>query len=242
MRLSYDTVVPCALALLILSGCASKEGYEGTGTATPPVDNFQRVVNQVEKSEARVSAGVQVARDANNKGQQDVVENELSVVASYLPLPDPKTVAYVAERAKRGDPAEYKRAEEAGRKLMAVIDANFAKAEQDAKKNMAALDGANKRINELQAEIEKVRTEGVRNAMAIVAGLSLLSALALALLGQYLRAATAFVVGAGIGGLPYLFASAYFLPGVAALVLMLLALLWFYLRNRRSVGQNTLAP
>jgi hypothetical protein len=52
------------------------------------------------------------------------------------------------------------------------------------------------------------------------------------LLGQYLRASVAFLVGAGIGGLPYLFASPYFLPGVGGLVLLVVALVWLHFRKR----------
>jgi len=131
----------------------------------------------------------------------------------------------------RANPEEYKRAEEAGRKLLAVIDSNWAKAEQDAAKNKAALDNANKQITALKAEVEQVRTEGVRNAFAVAAGICFLAALAMALLGQYLRAGAAFIIGGAIGALPFVFNSPYFLPAVGGLVLLVVLLAWLRLRQ-----------
>jgi hypothetical protein len=177
-----------------------------------------------------VAAAVTVARE--NADKPDVVKAETGVALAYLPKPDAQTLDYVRARVARANPEEYKRAEDAGRKLLAVIDANFAKAEADALKNKAALDNANKQITALKAEVESVRTEGIRNAFAVGAGICFLAALAMGLLGQYLRASVAFLVGAGVGGLPYLFASPYFLPGVGGLVLLVVALVWLHIRKR----------
>lgn len=217
------------LFALALVGCPTTPDTDGTGTATPPPDNFAKVGDQIDKADARVSAGVQVARNANAAGKPETVERELAVVAAYLPPPDPHNLAYISERVRRNDPAEYKRAMDAGAKLLAVIDANWAKAEADASKNKAALDGANKKIVELTAEVERVKTEGIRNAFTVAAGACFLAALGLAILGQYLRAGGAFVVGGAIGALPYLYASPYFVPGVCAFVLIAstVAAIWF---------------
>lgn len=203
------------LSVLFLVGCSPSQSTEGTGTATPPPDNFAKVGDQIDKADARVSAGVQVARNANAQGKSAVVEQELAVVASYLPAPDPHNLAYISERVKRNDPAEYKRSMEAGAKLLAVIDKGWEKAEQDAKANMVALNAANKQIADLKGEVERVKTEGIRNAFTVAAGACFLAALGLAIIGQYIRALGAFVVGSGIGALPYLFASPWFIPGVA---------------------------
>jgi hypothetical protein len=162
-----------------------------------------------------------------------VVEKELAVVASYLPAPDPHNLGYIAERVKRDDPAEYKRAMDAGAKLLAVIDANWAKAEADASKNKAALDNANAKVTELTAEVERVKTEGIRNAFTVAAGACFLAALGLAILGQYIRAGAAFAVGSAIGAMPYLFASPYFVPGVGITILttvLIWSLIWWFKR------------
>jgi hypothetical protein len=218
---------------LIIAGCSGAPDTVGTGTATPPPDNFTKVGDQIDKADARVSAGVQVARNANAQGKPAVVEKELAVVASYLPAPDPHNLGYIAERVKRDDPAEYKRAMDAGAKLLAVIDANWAKAEADASKNKAALDNANAKVTELTAEVERVKTEGIRNAFTVAAGACFLAALGLAILGQYIRAGAAFAVGSAIGAMPYLFASPYFVPGVGITILttvLIWSLIWWFKR------------
>ncbi len=216
----------------LLAGCATT-GSDGTGTATPPVDNFTKVGEQIDKADARVSAGVQVARNANAKGKPDVVEKELAVVASYLPAPDPHNLAHISNRVTRNDPEEYKRAMEAGAKLLATINSNWAKAESDAAKNKAALDAANAKVVELTAEVERVKTEGIRNAFTVAAGACFLAALGLAILGQYIKALGAFAVGSCIAALPYLFASPYFVPGVGITVIgtiVVWSLVWYFKR------------
>jgi hypothetical protein len=218
-----------ALVMTLLAFVACTPAQDTNGTGTPSAD-LGTLGTQIDKSDQRVAAAVTVARE--NADKPDVVKAETGVALAYLPKPDAQTLDYVRNRVARANPEEYKRAEEAGRKLLAVIDANFAKAEQDALKNKAALDNANKQITALKAEVESVRTEGIRNAFAVGAGICFLAALAMGLLGQYLRASVAFLVGAGIGGLPYLFASPYFLPGVGGLVLLVVALVWLHIRKR----------
>ena len=218
------------IACLALTGCpTTTPETTGTGTATPPADSFAKVGDQIDKADQRVAAAVTVARE--NADKPEVVKAETGVALSFLPAPSPDSLAYVRARVARANPEEYKRAEEAGRKLLAVIDSNWAKAEQDAAKNKAALDNANKQITALKAEVEQVRTEGVRNAFAVAAGICYLAALAMALLGQYLRAGAAFIIGGAIGALPFVFNSPYFLPAVGGLVLLVVLLAWLRLRQ-----------
>ena len=228
------------LTLLALAACTPSQDTAGTGTPTSDPADLARLGTQIDKSDQRIAAAVTVARE--NADKPEIVKAETGVALAYLPKPDAQTLDYVRNRVARANPEEYKRAEEAGRKLLAVIDANFAKAEQDAAKNKAALDNANKQITALKAEVEQVRTEGVRNAFAVGAGVCFLAALAMGLLGQYLRASVAFLVGAGIGGLPYLFASPYFLPGVGGLVLLVVGLVWLHYRNRPCPDAPQEAP
>jgi len=218
------------IALLALTGCpTTNPDTSGTGTATPPVDNFDKVGQQIDKADQRIAAAVTVARE--NADKPEVVKAETGVALAYLPKPDAQALEYVRNRVARNNSEEYKRAEEAGKKLLAVIDANWAKAEQDAAKNKAALETANKQITALKAEVEQVRTEGVRNAFAVAAGLCFLAALGMALLGQYVRAGAAFLVGGAIGALPFVFNSPYFLPAVGVMVVVGIALAWLKLRK-----------
>ena len=214
------------ITLLAFSGCTPTPDTAGTGT---PTADLGTLGTQIDKADQRVAASIAVASEnADNPG---VVKAELGVAASYLPKADAQHIDYVRNRVARANPEEYKRAEEAGRRLLAVIDANFAKAEADALKNKAALDNANKQIAALKAEVEQVRTEGVRNAFAVAAGICFLAALAMALLGQYLRAGAAFLIGGAIGSLPFVFNSPYFLPAVGVLVLVALVLGWLQFRK-----------
>jgi hypothetical protein len=215
------------MTLLALVACTPAQDTNGTGT---PSADLGTLGTQLDKSDQRVAAAVTVARE--NADKPDVVKAETGVALAYLPKPDAQTLDFARNRVARANPEEYKRAEEAGRRLLAVIDANFAKAEQDAIKNKAALDNANKQIVALKAEVEQVRTEGVRNAFAVAAGICFLAALAMALLGQYLRAGAAFLIGGAVGSLPFVFNSPYFLPAVAGGVFLLGALgLWLRLRK-----------
>jgi hypothetical protein len=214
------------MTLLALVACTPAQDTSGTGT---PTADLGTLGTQIDKADQRVAAAVTVARE--NADKPDVVKAETGVALAYLPKPDAQALDYVRNRVARANPEEYKRAEDAGRKLLAVIDANFAKAEQDALKNKAALDNANKQIAALKAEVEQVRTEGVRNAFAVAAGICFLAALAMALLGQYLRAGAAFVIGGAIGSLPFVFNSPYFMPAVGLVVVVGLILGWLQFRK-----------
>jgi len=214
------------MTLLALVACTPAQDTTGTGT---PSADLGTLGTQLDKSDQRVAAAVTVARE--NADKPDVVKAETGVALAYLPKPDAQTLDYARNRVARANPEEYKRAEDAGRKLLAVIDANFAKAEADALKNKAALDNANKQIAALKAEVEQVRTEGVRNAFAVAAGICFLAALAMALLGQYLRAGAAFLIGGAVGSLPFVFNSPYFLPAVGLLVVVGIAFGWLQFRK-----------
>jgi hypothetical protein len=214
------------MTLLALVACTPAQDTNGTGT---PTADLGTLGTQIDKADQRVAAAVTIARE--NADKPDVVKAETGVALAYLPKPDAQALDYVRNRVTRANPEEYKRAEDAGRKLLAVIDANFAKAEQDAIKNKAALDNANKQIAALKAEVEQVRTEGVRNAFAVAAGICFLAALAMALLGQYLRAGAAFLIGGAIGSLPFVFNSPYFMPAVGLVVLVGLILGWLQFRK-----------
>jgi VIT1/CCC1 family predicted Fe2+/Mn2+ transporter len=53
----------------------------------------------------------------------------------------------------------------------------------------------------------------------------------MALLGQYLRAGAAFLIGGAIGSLPFVFNSPYFMPAVGLVVVVGLILGWLQFRK-----------
>ena len=118
------------LTLLALAACTPSQDTAGTGTPTSDPADLAKLGTQIDKSDQRIAAAVTVARE--NADKPEVVRAETGVALAYLPKPDALALDYVRNRVTRNNSEEYKRAEDAGRKLLAVIDANFAKAEQDA--------------------------------------------------------------------------------------------------------------
>ena len=204
------------IACLALTGCPTTHpDTSGTGTATPPPDSFAKVGDQIDKSDQRVAAAVTVARE--NADKPEVVKAETGVALSYLPKPDPKTVDYVRARVVRNNPEEYKLAESAGRKLLATIDANWAKSEADAAKNKKALDDANCEITRLKAEIAQAKKDIVTYACAGIGGLLAIGAVVLLWLRQIVGA-IACAIGAGsLLSFPALVDTPWFLPSLASL-------------------------
>jgi hypothetical protein len=211
------------ICLFGITACQTAPDTQGTGTPTAELGTLG---NQLDKSDQRVAASIAVASE--NADKPGVVKAELGVASSYLPKPDQTHLDYVRNRVSRNNPQEYNRAEEAGRKLLAVIDANWNKAEQESKANKMALDNANKQILTLKAEVERVRTEGMNNAFMVAAGACFLASLSMALLGQYLRSISALIIGGAIGALPFLFATSYFVPVVTGTVVLLCVALGVY--------------
>ena len=206
-----------------ITACNTVPDTQGTGTPTAELGTLG---TQLDKADQRVAASIAVASE--NADKPGVVKAELGVASAYMPKPDQTHLDYVRNRVARNNPEEYKRAEEAGRKLLAVIDANWDKAEKEAKANKLALDNANKQIQALKTEVERVRTEGMHNAFMVAAGACFLASLAMALLGQYLRSVSALIIGGAIGALPFLFATSYFVPVVTGTVVLLCVALGVY--------------
>jgi hypothetical protein len=202
------------IALLALTGCqTSNPDTLGTGTATSDPADLAKLGTQLDKSDQRVAASIAVASE--NADKPSVVKAELGVASSYLPRPDATHLDYVRARVQRANPEEYKRAEDAGRKLLAVIDANFAKAEQDAQKNKAALTAANCQIDLLKAEVAQAKKDIVTYTCAGVGGLLALAAVGLLWMRQIVGAIAAAVGSAALLAFPSLVNTPWFLPSLA---------------------------
>lgn len=202
------------IALFALTGCpTTSPDTSGTGTATPPPDSFAKVGDQIDKSDQRVAAAITVAKE--NADKPAVVKAETAVALAYLPAPSPDSLAYARNRATRANPDDYRRAEDAGRKLLAVIDANWAKSEADAAKNKAALDTANCEITRLKAEVAQAKKDIVTYACAGIGGLLAIGAVVLLWLRQIVGA-IACAIGAGsLLSFPALVDTPWFLPSLA---------------------------
>jgi len=201
--------------MLALVACTPAQDTTGTGTPSTDPADLSKLGTQIDKSDQRVAAAVTVARE--NADKPEVVKAETGVALAYLPKPDAQTLDFARNRVARANPEEYKRAEEAGRKLLAVIDANFAKAEQDAQKNKAALDNANKQITSLKADLAQAKKDIVTYVCAGIGGLLALAAVALLWFRQIVGA-VACAIGAGsLLSFPSLVDTPWFLPSAAGL-------------------------
>ena len=201
------------LTLLAIAACTPSQDTAGTGTPTTDPADLAKLGTQIDKSDQRIAAAVTVARE--NADKPEVVKAETGVALAYLPKPDAQTLDYVRNRVARANPEEYKRAEEAGRKLLAVIDANFAKAEQDAAKNKAALDAANCKIAKLEADLVQAKKDIVTYACAGIGGLLALAAVGLLWARQIMGAVAAAVGSAALLSFPALVDTPWFLPSLA---------------------------
>lgn len=226
------------MTLLAFVACTPAQDTNGTGT---PSADLGTLGTQLDKSDQRVAAAVTVARE--NADKPEVVKAETGVALAYLPKPDAATLDYARNRVARANPEEYKRAEEAGRKLLAVIDANFAKAEADALKNKAALDNANEQIAILKAKIAKLEDDLVKADQKIVtvacAALGCffaIAAVALFWFKQVLGAISSAAGSACLLAFPALVETKWFLPSLGGLggLLIVGAGAYFLLRNKPS--------
>lgn len=191
--------------------CTPTADTKGTGT---PTADLGTLGTQIDKSDQRVAASIAVASE--NSDKPAVVKAELGVAAAYLPKPDQTHIDYVRNRVARNNPEEYKRAEDAGRKLLAVIDANFAKAEKEALQNKQALDSANKQIVALKEEVAKAKKDVVTWTCAGIGACLALAAVALAWLRQFLGALACGLGSASLLAYPSLIETPWFLPSLAS--------------------------
>lgn len=200
------------LCLFALTGCQTVPDTQGTGTPTAELGTLGK---QLDKSDQRVAASIAVASE--NSDKPAVVKAELGVAASYLPKPDQTHLDYVRSRVARSDPAEYKRAEDAGRKLLAVIDSNWARAEVEAKANKLALENANKQITSLKADIAQAKKDIVTWTCAGIGACLALAAVVLLWLRQVLGGVAAASGSACLLAYPSLVETPWFLPLLASL-------------------------
>lgn len=208
--------------LVALTGCPSVPDPIPAQPVSPTdAGVVDRVGKEIDKSDSRLAAAVVVARE--NADRPLVVKAETGVALSYLPAPSEADIAFARQRANKADPAEYKRAEDAGRRLLASIDATWAKMEANQREavRISALKDA--RIADLVKEVEAVKKEGLRNATMVGAGFCVLIALGLALVGQYLRAGVAMIFAVLCSSIPALLDTPWFIPALGGTIFLAIA-------------------
>lgn len=205
------------IALVALVGCPSvPDPIPAQPNAPTDSGVVDKVGKEIDKADSRLAAAVVVARE--NAERPAIVRAETGVALSYLPAPSEGDIAFARQRANKADPAEYKRAEDAGRRLLAAIDSTWAKMEADQReaKRISALKDS--RIADLVKEVEAVKKDGLRNSSMVGAGFCVLIALGLSLVGQYLRAAVVGLFALGCASVPFLLDTPWFIPTLGAVI------------------------
>ena len=206
------------ILVICLAGCSSTTEIPKQPDAPTDGGVVAKVGEDIEKSDGRVAAAVTVARE--NADKPTVVKAETGVALSYLPKPSDGDVAFARQRAANGDAAEYKAAEEYGKKLLARIEQDWAKMEAQQKEAARVSTLKDTKIKELEAKILEVESEARKNLYTLAAiGLMVIGGLAMAF-GRYMAGAGLLATGLFIGAVPYLFGTVWFIPSVGGMVIV----------------------
>jgi uncharacterized small protein (DUF1192 family) len=220
---------------LCLTGCSTsldplpKQPDAPTDTAI-----VQAVGKDWDKIDQKVAASVAIARE--NAEKPEVVRSETSVALSFLPAPSPEELALARQRAAKADQKDYADAVAYGKKLLAKIDADWAKVEAANAEALRVSQLKDARIAELLKEIERVKADAAAQTWTWIGGaLAVAGALCTAFLGPRLGLP---LIGCGMlcGAVPFIIESEYFAiivgTTLAASAVLLLWVLWDKARDQ----------
>jgi hypothetical protein len=229
------------IALLALTGCKSTPKVDPL-PVQPSAPTKESVVSNLgkdlDKTDHRVASALVAIEKNADKPKVVVAESRLA--QSYLPEPPSGDVAFAIARATKADPLDYKKQMEFGRQLATAVNKAWEKLEADQKEAARVSGLKDKRIEELTAEISRVKQEASRNVWTLLgAGLFACGALTTAFLGPKLGIPL-LACGAFAGGVPYIIDSPYFLwvALCTAAVASGFGLWWVYDRVRDAVNES----
>jgi hypothetical protein len=195
---------------LLMAGCAASKPPL---PVQPDAPTTEAVVTNLgkewDKADQKVAAAISIARE--NADKPAVVRGETAVALSFLPSPEAGELALARARAaKPEDQKAYGDAVAYGKKLLASIDANWAKVEADQKEALRVSQLKDRRIEELTAEVERVKKDAAANLWTLAAvGTAVAGALAMAFLGPKIGISL-LASAAAIGAFPFVIDSEYF--------------------------------
>ena len=206
---------------LCLTGCAASRPALPEQPNAPTSEGIVTTVGkQWDKADQKVAASVAIARE--NAEKPEVVRSETTVALSFLPVPSPEELALARQRAAKADQKDYAEAVAYGKKLLASIDANWAKVEADNKEALRVSQLKDARIAELTAEVERVKREASANLWTMAGvGIAVVGAIAMAFVGPKVGIPL-LLSGAAIGAFPFVVDSPWF-PWVAGAFAVALA-------------------
>jgi hypothetical protein len=233
-------------AIVALTGCSLfRKGdpaplpKQPDAPTTPSV--VQNLGKDLDKTDHRVaSALVAIERNAD---KPKVVVAESRLAQSYLPAPPEADVAFAMARATKAETPQgaldYARQMEFGRKLATAVTRAWEKLEADQAEAKRVSGLKDKRIEELTAEVQRVKQEASNNIWTLTgAGLAVIGALTTAFLGPRIGIPL-LLCGAFCGSVPFIIDSPYFeyIAGGTLLVCSGLGLWWLADKVRDSVNK-----
>lgn len=179
------------IALTALTGCSvfgpKKPDPLPEAVPAPKAPDLTAVGSTLDVIDSRVAAAVTVAREANTAGKPTVVESELSVASSFLPKPTEGDLAYARQRSEKATPADYEKQRAKAAEKQKAAEQAWTNLEAQVAASKAALAARDKRIEELTAEVQRIKAEASKNVWTLLgAGLFACGALTTAFLGPRL--------------------------------------------------------
>jgi hypothetical protein len=222
---------------LCLTGCStSRPALPEQPDAPTDTGIVQAVGKDWDKIDQKVAASVAIARE--NAEKPEVVRSETSVALSFLPAPSPEELALARQRAAKADQKDYADAVAYGKKLLAKIDADWAKVEAANAEALRVSQLKDARIVQLTAEVERVKREASDNIWTLAGvGIAALGAIATAFAGPKVGIPL-LLSGAAIGAFPFIVDSEYFsyIAGGTLALAAGLGIYWLWDRVRDSAN------
>lgn len=227
--------------LFILVGCSNKPAEPlPAPTLSAPEVNIEAVGKGLDVIDSRVAASVVVSRELIKDGKPGKADNELSVAQSLLPKPSEGDLAYSRQRSEKASDAEYEQARKKAEAKQKEMEVAWAKLQQQAIDSKKALDARDKRIEELTAEIDRVKKDHAEQTWTWVgAVLAVIGALTTAFMSP--KAGIPLLLCGGFcGAVPFIIESEWFeyAAGATLVASCGLALWWLTDRVKDSVNEK----
>lgn len=142
------------IALLALTGCSSSTPKAPLPTqpeAPTEGGTVKQIGQDIDARAGKVAAAVTVVKE--NSDKPHVVQAEAGVALGFLPAPSDGELAIARQRVAKADPKDYQSAAEQGKKLVAKIQADLAKAKSDQAEAKRVSDQKDARIAELERQL-----------------------------------------------------------------------------------------
>ena len=227
-----------AICVTLLAGCATsldplpKQPNAPTDTAI-----VQAVGKDWDKIDQKVAASITIAREMADK--PDVVRGETTVALSFLPPASPEELALARQRANNpADQKAYGDAVAFGKKLLAKIDADWAKVEAANVEALRVSQLKDARIAELTKAVEQAKKDAAANLWTLAGiAVAVLGAAAMVFTGPRIGG-TLLACGAAIGAFPFVVESEYFsyIAGGTLALAAGLGIYWLWDRVRDSAN------